>query len=358
MKDIAQHEVLKEKIDAGERITGEDALMLFEWNILDLGKAADLRRRMIYPKEEVGFIIDRIINFTNICEASCSFCAFHAKANQIDGYELSLDEIISKIDELVEGGGTQVMLQGGLHPEYTLDRYIVMLKTVRKRFPHIYLHSFSPSEVVHISRKSSLAIDEVIRSLKDAGLDSVPGASDLLVNRLRQSVSPQKASVDEWREVMHALARHDMKSSATMTYGMGETIKEKIDHLQVIRDIQDETGIIRAFIPWSFSPNNTCLTSIIPSTGIDYLTMVSISRIFLDNIVNIQAGWLTEGLKIAQIALTMGANDMGGVLTEEIVVKATGIETSLNKNDMIALIKNAEKIPAQRDSDYNVLRYY
>ena len=349
---------LYHKIYHGDRISTEEAPDLFSWDIIELGKAGDMRRRLAYPKEEVGFIIDRIVNFTNICEAACAFCAFHARANLIQSYELTLDDIIRKVEELIAAGGTQVMLQGGLHPDYRLSKYIDMVETVKKRFPKIYLHSFSPAEIVHISRKSALSIDAVVKALKEAGLDSVPGASDLLVDRIRAKVSPKKNTVDEWREVMYSLCRNEMKSSATMTYGMGETYEEKIEHLNVIRDVQDDTGILQAFIPWSFSPAGTRMENILPATGMDYLKMVAIARIFLDNITYIQAGWLTEGLKLAQIALTMGANDMGGVLMEEVVVKATGIKTSTNDKELVDIIKNAGKIPVQRNSQYRMIRNF
>jgi len=349
---------LKDKIYSGERITPEEALQLFSWDIIDLGKAADLRRRRDFPQEEVGFIIDRIVNFTNICEAACSFCAFHARANRIQSYELATEDIFDKVEKLLEAGGTQVMLQGGLHPDYRLEKYVDMILSVKNRFPEIYLHSLSPAEVVHISRKSALPINDVVKALKKAGLDSVPGASDLLVDRIRTKISPKKASVNEWCQVMDALHQNHMRSSATMTYGMGETVEEKIEHLKVIRDVQDRTGILRAFIPWSFSPANTGLEHIQPATGIEYLRVVAVARIFLDNITYIQAGWLTEGLKLAQIALTMGANDMGGVLMEEVVVKATGIKTRTNTQELVDIIKNAGKVPVQRDSEYRVIRIF
>jgi len=356
MKDVKRNNDLYHKIYDGRRITPDEALHLFSWDIIDLAKAGDMRRKLVFPKETVGFIIDRIINFTNICEAACAFCAFHARANLIEPYELTKDDILLKVEELVEAGGTQIMLQGGLHPDYTLNTYIDMVTSVKKRFPNIYLHSFSPSEIVHISRKSSVPINDVVKELKSAGLDSVPGASDLLVDRVRTKVSPRKIMVDEWREVMFALYRNEMVSSATMTYGMGETNEEKIAHLNVIRDVQDETGIIQAFIPWSFSPAKTRMDDTLPATGIDYLQILAISRIFLDNITYIQAGWLTEGLKLSQVALSMGANDMGGVLMEEVVVKATGIKTRTNDKELIDIIKNAGKIPALRDSRYRVIK--
>lgn len=347
---------LQGKIYSGNRISSGEAVQLFSWDILELGMAADYRTRLASPSDKVGFIIDRIINFSNVCEASCAFCAFHARAGQIEPYELYLDDILCKVEELTAAGGTQVMLQGGLHPHHTLDFYTDMVAAVKKRFPDIYLHSFSPAELVHMARRGGLSIDNVVQQLKAAGLDSVPGASDLLVDRIRSQVSPRKLTKEEWCEVMETLSRHGMKSSATMTYGMGETCEERIAHLEVVRAVQDKTGILRAFIPWSFSPARTRMENVQPATGIDYLRIVAISRIFLDNITYIQAGWLTEGMKLAQIALTMGANDMGGVLTEEVVVQATGIKTRTNMAELIDVIRDAGRIPFQRDSEYREIR--
>lgn len=351
-------ENLRSKIYSGSRITPEEALELFSWDLLDLGRAAAECLTARYGDKRVGFIVDRIVNFTNLCEARCRFCAYHARAGKIDAFELSHDQIIEKVRELVNAGGTQVMLQGGIHPHYSLEDYIAMVSAVRAAFPDIYLHSFSPAEIVHMSEKSGLSETEVVQRLKSAGLNSVPGASDLLVDRIRRSVSPRKIGVDQWRRVMRALAENGMKSSATMTYGMGETIEERVEHLRVVRDIQDETGILRAFIPWSFSPANTDMEDVIPATGLDYLRIVAVARIFLDNIRYMQAGWLTEGLKLAQAALAMGANDMGGVLTEEIVVKATGVTTSTTMEEMIDIIRNAGFVPVQRDSEYTVIKEF
>lgn len=352
---MPEHSELKRKIIEGRRIEPEEARDLFGWDLIGLGRLGDLRRRPVCPEERVGFILDRIVNFTNVCEAACRFCAFHARANRIEAYELTPDDILRKVESLLAAGGTQVMLQGGLHPNYTLDTYVRLVRTVKDRFPEVYLHSFSPAELVHASRKSGVSLDAVVAALKDAGLGSVPGASDLLVDRIRAKVSPRKITVREWCDVMDALHRHGMKSSATMTYGMGETLDERIEHLRVIREVQDRTGILRAFIPWSFSPPMTGMEDTLPATGVDYLKIVAIGRIFLDNVTHIQAGWLTEGMKLAQIALTMGASDMGGVLTEEVVVKATGIETRTNMDEMIDIIRNAGKEPVQRDSDYRAI---
>ncbi|TAL31013.1 MAG: CofH family radical SAM protein [Spirochaetes bacterium] len=347
---------LLRKIDAGERISADDALRLFEWEILPLGLAADRRRRHAVPTERVGFIHDRIINFTNRCDAMCRFCAYHARAGTIEPYEMSLDDILTRVGELAAAGGTQVMLQGGLHPEYTLAYYVEMVRAVKGSFPGIYLHSFSPAEVIHIAGKEHRTPEQVVAALKEAGLDSMPGASDLLIDRIRREVSPAKLTRDEWVGVIRAIAHNGMKSSATMTYGMGETLAERISHLETVRAVQDETGALRAFIPWSFSPARTRMEHIPPATGIDYLKTVAVARIYLDNVVNIQAGWLTEGLKLAQIALAMGANDMGGVLTEEVVVKATGLGAKTNREELIHVIRAAGKIPVERDSDYREIR--
>lgn len=351
-------DTLKDKIYEGHRVSKKEALSLFSWNVIELGMAADYRMRLISPGRKVGFIVDRIINFTNVCEAACSFCAFHARSGQIEPYELTLDEILAKVEGLVAIEGTQVMLQGGLHPQYTLETYIDMVRGVKERFPGVCLHSFSPAELVYIARRSAVTLDEAVRSLKEAGLHSVPGASDLLVDRVRKLVSPRKITKDEWCEVMDCLSRNGLKSSATMTYGMGETLAERIAHLEVIRNMQDRNGNIRAFIPWSFSPAHTRLEDILPATGIDYLKVVAISRIFLDNVTYIQTGWLTEGMKLAQIALTMGANDMGGILMEEVVVKATGIVNQTNMTEFVDIIKDAGYIPIQRDSDYQEIRQF
>jgi cyclic dehypoxanthinyl futalosine synthase len=349
---------LKAKIESGARMSPEEALTLFSWDLIELGRFGDLRRKMIFPQEQAGFIIDRIVNYSNICEAGCAFCAYHAKANRVPAYELTNEEIIDKVKLLKVAGGSQVMLQGGLHPTYRLDKYLDMLRIVRDTFPECFIHAFSPSELVHIAKKEGIDLISLIGILKDAGLNSVPGASDILVDRVRERVSPKKIKTSEWCAVMDALHYHGMMSSATMTYGMGETYEDRIEHLRVIREVQDRTGIIRAFIPWSFSPASTQMGDITPATGIDYLKMVAIGRIFLDNVIYIQAGWLTEGMKLAQIVLAFGANDMGGVLMEEVVVKATGIETKTNMDEMIAVISNAGKKPVLRDSAYRVIREF
>lgn len=349
---------LTERILDGERIQRDEALPLFSFPLAELGFLADRRRELIKPGQDVGFILDRIINYTNICVARCEFCAFHAEGGRVPPYELGIEEICTKIEELVRAGGTQIMFQGGLHPEHTLSWYVDLVQTVRSRFPNIYLHSFSPAEVVHIANRSGCGIDEVVGALKQAGVNSIPGASDLLVDRIRRQVSPAKCSCLDWRNVIRTCAEHGMTSTATMTYGMGETPEERLLHLQEVRDVQDETGILRAFIPWSFSPANTQLSDRPQASAVDYLRIVSVARIFLDNILHIQAGWLTEGHKLAQVALSMGANDMGGVLTEELVVRATGVTNQMTATDMVDLIRDTGKTPVRRDSRYHVIERF
>ncbi|HOM87338.1 MAG TPA: CofH family radical SAM protein [Spirochaetota bacterium] len=339
-----------------KRLEPHEAVLLFDCDVATLGVLANYRREQIVSGNEVGFVIDRIINYSNRCQAMCKFCAFHAQAGKIQSYDLTVDDILQKIDELVHIGGTQVMLQGGLHPDYTLQDYVAMIKTIKQHYPDIYLHSFSPSEIVHIAKRSGSTIDAIIDTLQQAGLDSIPGASDLLVDDIRKKVSPRKATVAQWCEVVRSIKKHGMHTTATMTYGMGETKLQRIEHLDVIRKMQDETGCIMAFIPWSFAPKGTNMDTIIPATGIDYLKTVAISRIFLDNVPYLHAGWLTEGMALAQIALAMGANDMGGILMEEKVVKATGVTTTTNIPQLCDVIINAGKIPVHRDSMYTVLR--
>jgi cyclic dehypoxanthinyl futalosine synthase len=349
---------IKKKIMAGERIDREEALALYDLDILELGALADRRRRWAVTYNRVGFIIDRIINYTNVCEARCAFCAYHARAGRMEPYELTMEDILEKVDELVQAGGLQVMLQGGLNPKFDLEKMARMVRSVKDRYPDIYLHSFSPAEVVYTAEREGLSFRQVVRTLKEAGVSSIPGASDLLVERIRREVSPNKMNVNQWIRVMEALAAEDMTSTATMTYGMGETIEERIEHLDVIRSVQDRLNLLRAFIPWSFSPVGTTLSHIPAATGMEYLKVVALARIYLDNVIHIQAGWLTEGLKLAQVALTMGASDMGGVLTEEVVVKATGVDTRTSMTELVDIISNAGFTPVLRDSSYQVIREF
>jgi cyclic dehypoxanthinyl futalosine synthase len=343
---------LREAVLDGSRLSASQALALFDLPVSTLGYLGDMRRKRVLPHERVGYIVDRIINYTNRCVAKCSFCAFHAEAGTLPEFDLDVPTILAKIEELVAVGGTQVMLQGGLHPNHDLNWYVDLIRSVKEHFPNIHLHSFSPAEIDHIAGREGMAYSQLIGLMQDAGLDSIPGASDLLVDSVRAQVSPNKCSRDVWATVIRAIADHGMFSSATMTYGMGESLADRVEHLMFVRKIQDETGVFQAFIPWSFSPANTQMCDIVAAGGLTYLKMVAISRIVLDNIVHIQAGWLTEGLELAQLALKMGADDMGGVLTEELVVKAAGGHNQVTVDMLCDLIRNAGKEPVRRDSRY------
>lgn len=349
---------LIEKIKNGSRINCEEALTLYQFDWHELAPLANLRRKIIHPNNQIGYIKDRIINYSNICEAKCLFCAFHASAGIVPPYELDYDMVLEKVEELVRNNGTQVMLQGGIAPRKGLSWYLELISRVKNRFPHIVLHSFSPAEIIALARFENITVSDLLAQFKEAGLDSVPGASDLLSDRIRQRVSPAKPSVAEYSDFMRALARAGFKSSATMTFGMGEDLSDRINHLDVVRSLQDELGIIRAFIPWSFVPERTLLKNIYATGGLEYLKQVAISRIYLDNVPNLQAGWLTEGKRLAQLALLGGANDMGGVLLEELVVKAAGTSNVITESDMISLIKEFCYIPVQRDSNYQVLKIH
>lgn len=343
------------KAFSGERLNLEEGISLFDEDLLVLGRVANQRMKKYHPKNIVTFIIDRNITFTNVCVLGCRFCAFSVKPDSRDAYLLSNEEIFHKIEELIQIGGTQVMLQGGIHQGISLDYYCNLLKEIKKRF-NVWLHSLSPTEVYCLSKTSGLSLRDVLLKLRSAGLDSLPGAAEILVDRVRKIVSPHKINTAQWIEVMETAHSIGMHTTATMTFGMIETKAERIEHMLKIRDLQDRTNGFKAFIPWTFSPDNTDFSNLQPAGGIDYLKTLAISRIMLDNISNIHAGWVTEGHKLAQIGLAFGANDLGGILMEEKVVYATGISYQTSVSNMIELIKGAGKIPAQRNTRYEILR--
>lgn len=336
------------------RISKGEAIKLFSLDIFTLAKMADEVRKRFHPNNYVTFIVDRNITFTNICVAKCTFCAFFARKKS-EGFLLSIGEILKRIEALVKIGGTQVMLQGGLNPELSLSWYCKCLSSIKEKF-NVWLHSLSPTEVVFISKKEGLSIKDTLLSLRSSGLDSLPGAAEILCDRVRKAVSPNKLSTNEWLNVMENAHSIGMHTTATMTFGLIETKKERIEHLIKIRNLQDKTKGFKAFIPWTFSLNNTQLKSLKQTSSLDYLKTLAICRIVLDNIPNIHSGWVTEGFGLSQIALFFGANDMGGILQDEEVIKKTGIEYKLDIKKMISLIKNTGKTPAQRDSRYNIIK--
>lgn len=347
--------MILDKIKNKERFTFEEGVELFHADFMKLAIGADMFRREKHGHDYVGFIMDRNITFTNICSARCDFCAFWRNEKHEQAFLLSIDEILEKAGELKKLGGTQIMFQGGLNDKCDLAFYKHILKAIKTNYPDITLHSLSPAEVFYLSKKHRLTVKEVLAELKHAGLDSLPGAAEILVDRVRNIVSQRKLKTEDWLSVMRACAEIGMRSTATMTFGMVETEEERIEHLQNIRNLQDETGVFRAFIPWTFSPDNTNMAYVKKLGTEDYLRMVAISRLFLDNIDHIHAGWVTEGLPVASLALSMGADDMGGVLMEEVVVKATGISHRVDKEAIIKHIKNAGKIPVRRNTAYEIL---
>lgn len=348
-----------DKAFEGKRLTKEKGLCLLkEGDLLLLGLAADSAMKRLHPERVATFVVDRNITYTNVCITRCRFCAFYKDENSPESYLMPKGEILKKIGELISLGGTQIMLQGGLDPKLDLDYYIDLIKSIKSRF-EIHLHSFSPPEVAHIARVSSLTIKDVLIKLKDAGLDSLPGGgAEILVDRVRREVSPSKITSQEWLGIMRTAHQIGMKTTATMVYGSIETYDERIEHLIKIRELQDETDGFSAFIPWSFQPNNTNLRSVKPASGTEYLKMVAISRLMLDNVPNIQAGWVTEGQALAQLALSFGANDLGGILIEEVVVKSTGLVNTITKDEAIRLIRDSGKAPAQRNTRYQILKSF
>jgi len=339
------------------RVSKKEALHLFQDDIYTLGKRADAVKREVLDSraDYACFIIDRNINTTNICSAKCNFCAFYREENDPDSFILTIDEILKKVAQLQETGGTRVMIQGGLTEKCGLKFYTRLFSAIKKQCPSICIHSLSPAEINHLAKLERRSVYEIILELKEAGLVSLPGAAEILVDEHRKIVSPHKLKTAEWVEVMENIHKAEMSSTATMTFGMGESFSDRIEHLFVIRDLQDRTGVFRAFIPWTFSKPHTRL-NVDETTGEDYIKTVAISRIVLDNIDHIHAGWVTEGFELSEMALRMGASDMGGILMEELVVKATGTTYTTSKETMIKVIKNAGLKPAIRDSEYNIIQ--
>ena len=340
-------------------ITAAEALALLQsGDLIALGKRADEVRRRFHPDNVVSYIIDRNINYTNICTSGCLFCAFYRTAKSAEGYVLPYEEIKKKIGETIDLGGIQILMQGGLHPTWKIGDYENLLRRIKTDFD-IHLHAFSPPEVCHIAGLSGLAVEETIRRLKDAGLDSIPGGgAEILVDRVRNQLSPNKCSTAEWLDVMRTAHKLGLKTTATMMFGHIETLEERVEHLVKLKELQEETGGFTAFIPWPFQPDNTPLKNkgIQKKIGsLDYLRTLAVSRIFLDNIPNIQSSWVTQGGKVAQMALFFGANDMGSTMIEENVVKAAGVSFRLGEKDIRRLIIDAGFIPRRRAQDYALL---
>lgn len=354
---IETSEIL-ERVLLNEKLNINDGKKLLECNDLHLlGFTADeLRKRSC--GDLVTFVVDRNINYTNICTSKCKFCAFYRERNAADAYVLTIREILEKVDEAVKMGATQILIQGGLNPDIPIDYYENMLKEVKKRF-NVQMHAFSPPEIVQISKLYGASIKETISRLHMAGLDSIPGGgAEILDDRVRNSVSPNKIGWKKWQEIMLAAHSSGIPTTATMVFGHEETIEERIKHILRIRDMQEQYHGFTAFIPWSFQSENTELKY--TSTGIDYLKMVAISRILLDGYIrNIQASWVTQGIGVAQMALNFGANDLGGTMIEENVVRAAGVQFQRKSIDkFIHIARKLNRPVAKRDTLYNIIERY
>ena len=348
------------KAAAGERLSPEEGVRLYASDLLALGAAATSVRDRLHPGNQITFVVDRNVSYTNACIIDCDFCAFYRRPGDKEAYTLTMDEIFTKIQELVDMGGTQVLIQGGVNPNLRLDYYLNLIRSVREKFPQVHIHSFSCVEIDYIAKIAKLSVRDVLLKFKEAGLNSLPGAgAEILVERVRNIISPKKNSSDRWIEIMRTAHEAGLRTTATMVIGHVETIEERIQHLDVLRRLQDETKGFRAFISWTMAPNGTPrMTHIEQASGEDFLKTLAIARLYLDNFENIQSGWLTEGLKLGQVALSFGANDMGGTLIEDKVLEPTGVRISTRKDDLIRLIKRAGYTPAQRNTNYEILHVF
>jgi cyclic dehypoxanthinyl futalosine synthase len=346
------------------RISAKKALKLLkEENFRKLGKMALEKKREFHPDRITTFVVDRNINYTNICWIKCKFCAFYKDIKDKKGYILSFEEIDKKIEELIKIGGTQILFQGGVHPKLKIEFYENLVEHIHKKFPQITIHGFSAIEIDYIAKISRISHEEVLLRLKEKGLKSIPGAgAEILSEEIRKIISPNKISSDKWLEIHKTAHKLGIKTTATMMFGSIEKEQHIIEHLERVRNLQDETGGFRAFIMWSFQPKNTFLYKNnavkFKASSNKYLRLLALSRLFLDNFKNIQSSWVTQGSYIGQLALLFGANDLGSTMMEENVVKAAGVQNRMNKEEMIALIKDIGEIPAKRDTAYNILEVY
>ncbi len=350
-------ESILEKAIAGQRIEPAEAVKLFDTkDILLLGNVASRVAKKKQKNKTVTYIVDRNINYTNVCVTDCSFCAFYRKESDSDSYVLPFETIAKKIEETLEVGGRQILLQGGHNPHLKIDYFEDLFKNIKAKYK-IHLHALSPSEILHTSLISKISLDETLKRMKTAGLDSIPGGgAEILVDRVRKIISPKKCSSDEWLEVMERAHGMDIPTTATMMFGHVETLEERIEHLHRLRELQDKTGGFTAFIAWGFQPGNTELqgeTGIKTAvTGFEYLKTLAISRIFLDNFDNLQSSWVTQGPKIGQVSLFYGANDMGSTMMEENVVAAAGTVYCLDEEEIKRLILDGGFTPQRRNMQY------
>ena len=350
---------IEQNIASGQGIDRSQALwLLTQTDLLKTGRLADNIRQQKHPENRVTFVVDRNVNYSNICESQCKFCAFYRSADADDAYLLDYDEIFAKVQDLVDHGGTQLLMQGGIHPSLTIDWFEDLFCQLKERFPQVQIHSLSPAEVIQIAKLSDLTMEECLARLQKAGLASVPGGgAEILVDEVRKTISPNKIGWKKWAGVMEEAHHLGMRTTATMMFGSAEKPVDIIEHLFRIREIQERTGGFTAFIPWSYQPDNTELGGE-ASTGIEYLKVLAVSRIVLNNIDNIQASWVTQGARMAQVALFFGGNDLGGTMLEENVVAAAGCSFRMSQDDIIELVRGAGYTPARRTTEYQVLEEY
>ena len=349
------------KVLDGERITAEDAMELYRLPLNELGQLADCRRQLAKANAYQGkgndivtYIVDRNINYTNVCNVYCKFCAFYRTERDADHYVLTHEEIDRKIDELVAIGGIQILMQGGHHPKLGIEYYLDLLSHIREKYPQVNIHAFSPPEFNHFAEVFGMPLREVIQKFKEAGLGSIPGGGgEILVDRIRNRISPLKCNTAEWLNVMRIAHELELNSSATMMFGHVEAVEDRIEHLERIRELQDQTGGFSAFICWTFQPENVVLKAT-PVGSAEYLRMQALSRIYLDNIDNIQSSWVTQGPKIGQIALRYGANDFGSVMMEENVVSKAGTSFRITRDEIEYLISEAGYEPHTRNNWYEL----
>jgi len=360
----ARHTSPLQKALDGERITDDDAIALLRSrDLVAVGRVANEIRNRATDSSKVTFIVDRNLNYTNVCVTDCDFCAFYRRPGDVrEGYLLPKPVIYKKIEETLAIGGTGLLMQGGHHPDLGIDYYEDLFRSIKARYP-IHLHALSPPEIQHIARRSKLTVPETLTRLRDAGLDSIPGGgAEILVDRVRQIIAPKKTKSEEWLDVMRQAHRLGMSTTATMMYGHVETLEERVEHMRKVRELQDETRGFRAFISWTFQRDGNRMDALVSDeampTSFDYLLTQAVSRIYLDNISHIQSSWVTQGLKIGQVALGFGADDMGSVMIEENVVSAAGTTYRTTTDELVHLIKAVGKTPVQRDTLYREVKVF
>ncbi len=343
-----------DKTVQGDRLSSEQALFLLqEADLFSLAQTAHSIRMQKNSEPVVTYIVDRNINYSNICDCGCKFCAFYHNPDQPGGFVLKRTELDQKIQETLEAGGKQILLQGSHHPELDLEYFQKLLAHIKSKFPELHIHAFSPPEIIHFAKLNRSTPAQVLQALQSSGLDSVPGGgAEILVDRVREQIAPRKCSAEQWLEVMHLAHEMGMKTTATMMFGHIETLEDRIEHLRRLRKLQDQTAGFTAFIPWTFQPKNTQL-QLKAASSIQYLRLLALSRIFLDNFPHIQVSWVTMGAKIGQLALFFGADDFGSTMLEENVVAASGVNFKMSKSTIEHHIHQAGFAPLQRRMDYS-----